>query len=179
MTTVHPYIHLQTKANSKNINKLNSKSSKTSISCNENKLFLSTNKLYKPTYLKGMPRASGRGLYCLCRVNKMYSVNLKFPGITAANIISYYFWNFESFFLDVCWRVVGYLVLLRCVVVVLLMLRVVVRWRGDVHVAGSAERWRGAAVERRLLVVLRKRSIRQIQKDYKKKLGTGCRKSRE
>lgn len=45
MTTVHPYIHLQTKANSKNINKLNSK--ETSISCNENILFISTNKLLK------------------------------------------------------------------------------------------------------------------------------------
>lgn len=73
-------------------------------------------------------------------------------------IVSNYFRNFASY--SVLFNsvgVAGYLVLLRCVVVVLLVLRVVVRRRGDVHVAGGAERWRGAAVERRLLVALRKR----------------------
>lgn len=56
----------------------------------------------------------------------------------------------------------GYLMLLgRVVVLLVLRVREVVRRRGDVHVAGSAERGRGAAVERRLLVALRKRNMTQ------------------
>lgn len=106
MTTVHPYIHLQTKANSKNINKLNSKSSETSISCNENKSFMSTNKLYKPTYLcvytlDPLPRAikhrpQGPNLWC---GNKNIQREIQFRGIRVANItMILYFSNFERIY---------------------------------------------------------------------------------